>query len=185
MKKTGGTPVFPYQPAGIWSEATFGQKNYEQDTGEALYRRTLYTFWRRIVGPTMLFDNSTRQVCSVNPQRTNTPLHALVTLNDVTYVEASRKLAERMLAATNDDLERLQHGYRLATSRYPAEGEAAILMARVDSLRGVYAQYPDEASRLLHVGEAAADTSFTSSEVAAWTGIGAILLNLDETLSKQ
>ena len=86
----GGPPVKPYQPEGIWEEATFGKIRYIQDHGEALYRRTLYTFWRRIVGPTMLFDNSPRQTCSVKASQTNTPLHALTTLNDITYMEAAR-----------------------------------------------------------------------------------------------
>ena len=90
VAKLGGPPVKGYQPDGVWEEATFGGKRYVQDHGEALYRRSLYTFWRRIVGPTMFFDNAARQVCTVNVFRTNTPLHALLTLNDVTYVEAAR-----------------------------------------------------------------------------------------------
>ena len=79
----GGPSVKPYQPEGIWEEATFGKKSYKQDHGDALYRRSLYTFWRRIVGPTMFFDNTSRQTCYVRAIRTNTPLHALTTLNDV------------------------------------------------------------------------------------------------------
>src|SRR5204863_6214807 len=88
VEQLGGPAVKPYQPTGIWEEATFGQIKYEQDHGDALYRRTLYTFWRRIVGPTMLFDTASRQTCTVKSARTNTPLHALATLNDSTYVEA-------------------------------------------------------------------------------------------------
>ena len=93
--KPGGPPVKPYQPPGIWEEATFGNKRYQQDTGESLYRRSLYVFWRRIVGPTMFFDGANRQTCSVKTVITNTPLHALATLNDTTYVEAARALAQR------------------------------------------------------------------------------------------
>src|SRR5262249_32473406 len=93
----GGPPVKPYQPAGIWEEATFGTKRYQQDKGEALYRRSVYTFWRRIVGPTLFFDTAARQTCTVKQTRTNTPLHALTTLNDVTFVEAARVMAERVL----------------------------------------------------------------------------------------
>ncbi len=85
VEKLGGPPVKPYQPPGIWEEATFGQIKYQQDHGDALYRRSLYTFWRRIVGPTMFFDTGARQTCTVKQSRTNTPLHALTTLNDVTY----------------------------------------------------------------------------------------------------
>ncbi|MGE3308578.1 MAG: DUF1553 domain-containing protein, partial [Limisphaerales bacterium] len=93
----GGPPVKPYQPAGVWEEATFGNKRYRQDQGTALYRRSLYVFWRRIVAPTMFFDVANRQTCSVRAPRTNVPLHALLTLNDDTYVEAARALAEHVL----------------------------------------------------------------------------------------
>ncbi len=97
VEKPGGPAVMPYQPEGIWEEATFGKKSYKQDHGEALYRRSLYIFWRRIVGPTMFFDNASRQTCYIRAIRTNTPLHALTTLNDTTYVEAARAMAERAL----------------------------------------------------------------------------------------
>ncbi|HND52678.1 MAG TPA: DUF1553 domain-containing protein, partial [Pirellulaceae bacterium] len=90
VEKLGGRPVKGYQPPGIWEDATFGQIRYEQEHGEALYRRSVYQFWRRIVGPTVFFDVANRQTCTVKLARTNTPLHALVTLNDVTYVEAAR-----------------------------------------------------------------------------------------------
>jgi hypothetical protein len=91
VEKIGGPPVKPYQPPGIWEEATFGYIKYEQDHGDALYRRGAYVFWRRIVGPTEFFDTASRSVCTVKPQRTNTPLHALTTLNDVTFVEAAAR----------------------------------------------------------------------------------------------
>ena len=94
--------VQPYQPAGIWAEATFGKKRYSQDKGEKLYRRSIYTFWRRIVGPTMFFDVAKRQTCSVRTVRTNTPLHALTTLNDITFVEIARALAQRVLEGEDD-----------------------------------------------------------------------------------
>ena len=97
VKKLGGPPVKPYQPPGIWGDATFGKIRYKQDKGENLYRRSMYIFWRRIVGPTMFFDGSKRQTCDVKPTRTNTPLHALTTLNDVTYVEAARVMAQRVM----------------------------------------------------------------------------------------
>jgi len=97
VEKLGGPPVKPYQPSGVWEDATFGQIKYEQDHGDALYRRSLYTFWRRIVGPTEFFDSAARQTCSVRPSRTNTPLHAFTTMNDPTFVEAGRELAQRIL----------------------------------------------------------------------------------------
>ncbi|MCH2209590.1 MAG: PSD1 and planctomycete cytochrome C domain-containing protein [Lentisphaerales bacterium] len=103
----GGPSIKPYQPEGIWSEATFGKIKYKQDTGKDLYRRSMYIFWRRIVGPTMFFDNAARQVCDVKMHLTNTPLHALVTLNDTTYVEAARVMAERVMKMHLSDRERL------------------------------------------------------------------------------
>ncbi len=99
VSRLGGPPVNGYQPAGVWEEATFGGKGYRQDHGDSLYRRSLYTFWRRISAPTMFFDSATRQICTVKVLRTNTPLHALLTLNDTTFVEAARALAERVLTA--------------------------------------------------------------------------------------
>src|SRR4030095_7443296 len=105
VDKVGGKPVNPYQPSGVWEEATFGGKKYKQDTGEALYRRSLYTFWRRIIAPTLFFDSASRQTCTVKQPRTNTPLQALTTLNDVTYVEAARVLAERIMAEVGENPE--------------------------------------------------------------------------------
>ncbi|MEC8801121.1 MAG: PSD1 and planctomycete cytochrome C domain-containing protein, partial [Planctomycetota bacterium] len=96
-QKLGGPSVFPYQPPGVWQDATFGKRTYSLSQGNDLYRRSLYTFWRRIIAPTMFFDTASRQTCSVNMSRTNTPLHALTTLNDTTFVEASRVLAQSIL----------------------------------------------------------------------------------------
>ena len=99
VDQLGGAPVHPYQPPGVWEETTFGLKKYPPDHGDDLYRRSVYTFWRRIVGPTMFFDTATRQTCTVKQSRTNTPLHALSTLNDTTYVEAARTMAQRVMKA--------------------------------------------------------------------------------------
>src|SRR5678816_4905 len=101
VDKMGGAPVKPYQPPGVWEEMSLDQIKYTQDHGEALYRRSLYTFWRRTVAPTEFFDVPQRQVCSVRQVRTNTPLHALALLNDATYIEASRVLAENLLTDKN------------------------------------------------------------------------------------
>src|SRR5262249_7838463 len=95
VEKLGGAGVNPYQPAGVWEDTSFGTIRYNQDHGEKLYRRSMYTFWRRIVAPSLFFDSATRQFCTVKQLRTNTPLHALTTLNDITFVEAARVLAER------------------------------------------------------------------------------------------
>jgi len=109
----GGPPVKPYQPEGIWAEATFDKKQYRRDSGEKLYRRSLYTFWRRIVGPTMFFDAARRQTCTVDVQLKNTPLHALTTLNDVTYAEEVDILRERLAELRADYREHADEAEKL------------------------------------------------------------------------
>ncbi|MCW5559491.1 MAG: PSD1 domain-containing protein, partial [Verrucomicrobiae bacterium] len=112
VETAGGPPVKPYQPPGIWEEATFGNKRYEQDHGADLYRRSLYVFWRRIAGPAMFFDVGSRQTCTVRTPRTNVPLHALLTLNDPAYLEAARMLSESILADPGaTDADRLSRVY--------------------------------------------------------------------------
>ena len=185
VDEMGGPSVKPYQPAGIWEEATFGKTRYEQDHGDALYRRTLYTFWRRIVGPTMLFDNSSRQTCSVSAPLTNTPLHALTTLNDITYVEAARVMAERVMKMNSEDEKRIATAFRLATARYPDEREQSILSNRLAELKTQYRQDSASAEALLAVGEAERDTSLDAAEHAAYTGLASLILNLDEAITKQ
>jgi hypothetical protein len=185
-EQLGGPSVKPYQPEGIWEEATFGKKSYVQDHGDALYRRTLYTFWRRIVGPTMLFDNAARQVCAVKTTRTNTPLQALVTLNDITYVEAARALAQRvLLACPSNENAALELAFRLVTCRKPTVGEAALLRTQLGKLRTQ--QTTDRAAvlKLLAVGESKRDESVDPVEHAAWTSLCLLLLNLDEAVTKE
>jgi hypothetical protein len=182
----GGPSVKPYQPEGIWEEATFGKKSYVQDHGDALYRRTLYTFWRRIVGPTMLFDNSARQTCVIKAARTNTPLHALVTMNDITYVEAARALAQRaMLANRSSEDAALEQAFRLVTCRLPSVAEKALLKTQLGKLRAQQATDRAGAIKLLTVGESKRDESLDPIEHAAWTGLSLMLLNLDETVTKE
>ena len=183
--KLGGPAVKPYQPEGIWEEATFGKKSYVQDHGDALYRRTLYIFWRRIVGPTMLFDNSARQTCVIKATRTNTPLQALVTLNDVTYVEAARVLAQRVLLANRGQEDAaLAQAFRWVTCREPSKAEAALLKAQLGKLRQ---QAADRAAalKLLAVGESKRDESIDAIEHATWTSLCLMLLNLDEAVTKE
>jgi len=181
----GGKPVKPYQPSGIWEEATFGFIKYNQDHGDALYRKTLYTFWRRIVGPTMLFDNSARQVCSVKAMTTNTPLHALTTLNDVTYMEAARVLAERVLNAKDSDKSRLEYVFELATSRKPKSDEIKILENRLTDLRKEYADAAEEARKITTIGEYQVNENLTRTDYAAYTVLSSLVLNLDETITRQ
>ena len=137
VEKMGGPPVKGYQPAGVWEDATFGQIRYTQEKGDSLYRRSLYTFWRRIVGPTMFFDVSNRQGCTVRSGRTNTPLHALVTMNDVTFVEAARALAQQTLRSTvaKDDTMRVSEMFRRCASRMPSAAEVEVFLKRLALLR--------------------------------------------------
>lgn len=185
VDQRGGPSVKPYQPPGIWEEATFGKKTYQQDHGDALYRRSLYVFWRRIVGPTTFFDAGARQVCTVKIARTNTPLHALVTLNDPAYVEAARVMAQRVLAFAPKDSARIAHAFRLATARAPTTAEQKILAARLAKLRLEFAADLPSAHALSATGEFARPESLAPAEHAAWTTLCLLILNLDETLSKE
>jgi len=186
VEKLGGPPVKTYQPSGIWEDATFGNKKYVQDKGDALYRRSIYVFWRRIVGPTIFFDVATRQNCTVKTPRTNTPLHALATLNDITYVEAARAMAERMLL-TGDatDEARLEHAFRLATARKPGAKEKQVLAASLSRLRTQYASDKEAALKFLSVGESKRNETLDPTGHAAWTGLCSLLLNLDEVVTKE
>ncbi len=181
----GGPSIKPYQPAGIWEEATFGQKKYQQDYGNALYRRTIYVFWRRIVGPTMLFDNSSRQVCSVKPSLTNSPSHALVTLNDIAYLEAARVMAEKVLSTKETTEEQLMQAFRLATLRLPDPAEKEILVNHLTKFRNEFKEESSSADEFLSVGEYPINLGLEQVEFAAFTALCSMLLNLDETITKQ
>jgi hypothetical protein len=181
----GGPSVKPYQPEGIWEEATFGKIKYAQDHGAALYRRSLYTFWRRIVGPTMFFDNASRQYCAVRTLRTNTPLHALTTLNDVQYVEAARALAQRVMLADQDDKARLDHAFRLILARHPKADESSLLLQRLEYLKTQFSEEKDSAAKLLAVGESKRDEKLPAIDHAAWTALCELILNLDEAITKE
>jgi len=184
-RDVGGPPVFPYQPDGVWEEATFGKKGYRQDPGDAVHRRSLYVFWRRIVGPTMFFDAAKRQVCEVKPLRTNTPMHALAVLNDVTYVEAGRALAETVLREISDDAERMRRiGWRVL-GREPTAEELVIWERGLRRARETYGADADAARRFLGHGAAPRDESLPVDLHAAWAALCLHLLNLDETLTKE
>jgi hypothetical protein len=183
---TGGPPVKPYQPAGLWEElANLGA--YENDHGDKLYRRSLYTFWKRTLPPPamMVFDSASRETCSVREVRTNTPIQALNLMNDVTYVEASRLLAERMISEGGmGRRQRLTYGFRLATSRWPDTRESEILLAALDRFRERYRSSPGDATELLRVGEHRSDRSIPVTELAAYTAVASMLLNLDEVITR-
>ena len=185
--ETGGPPVNTYQPAGVWEEATFGKKTYQQDTGTKLYRRSLYIFWRRIIAPTMFFDNASRQSCTVKTARTNTPLHALLTMNETTYVEAARTLAEKLL--TNDrlqgDTERIGHAFKRILARRPTDAELQVITAGLNRSRDEYRADTEAARDLLSVGESPRRDDLDPTEHAAWASACLTLLNLDEALSRE
>ncbi len=185
VEKVGGPPVRPYQPEGVWEDATFGKIRYTQDHGEALYRRSLYTFWRRIVGPTMFFDVANRQVCAVKSPRTNTPLHALATLNETTHVEAARAMAERVIASADNDEARIEFAFRLAAARAPTKAEQRVLVTRLAKLRTAFAADPVASEKLLKVGESPRNEKLSAPEHAAWTAFCNLILNLDEVITKE
>jgi hypothetical protein len=185
VRQIGGPPVRPYQPEGVWEEATFGNKRYEPDTGASLYRRSMYTFWRRIVGPTMFFDSAARQVCTVKQVRTNTPLHSLVTLNDVTYVEAARALAERVIADAATDEARIEAIFRRVLARPPQPQESSVLSAALSQLKQKYQADAAAAEKLLKTGQSPRNEKLDPAEHAAWTALASAILNLDEALTKE
>ena len=185
VNRIGGPSVKPYQPKGVWAEATFGKMRYSQDKGDKLYRRSIYTFWRRIIGPTIFFDTAKRQTCEVRKTLTNTPLHALATLNDITYVEASRALAQRVLEkAGPEPTDRATMAFRLATCRRPDAAELKILLGRLAILKKQYSVSPGEAAKLLSVGDSPRNAKLDAIEHAAYAGLCSLILNLDETLTK-
>jgi hypothetical protein len=190
VERLGGPSVRPYQPAGLWEELTFPGTTagtYQQDHGEALYRRSLYTFWKRTIPPPSLatLDAPTREFCTVVRPRTNTPLQALVLLNDPTYVEAARALAARLLADTTaTPAQRLTTAFRRATARTPTPAELSVLLRGLDRRRAEFAASPAAAAQLLAVGESAA-TRADAVELAAYTAVTGVILNLDEALTRE
>ncbi len=190
--KIGGPSVFPYQPKGLWEEMAFGEgfsaQAYEQSHGEDLYRRSMYTFWKRSVPPASLstFDAPDREKCTARRALTNTPLQALVLLNDPTYVEAARALAQRAIVeAPGGAIARIQHVFRLATARRPTAAETGVLRELFDRQLAVYRRDRSAALKLLEVGESVRDTRLDVAELAAWTMVASTVLNLDETITKQ
>ncbi|WP_435017865.1 DUF1553 domain-containing protein [Tundrisphaera sp. TA3] len=184
VDRVGGPPVRPFQPPGVWEEASFGILKYKQDEGEALRRRSLYTFWRRIVGPTAFFDASPRQVCVVKPNRTNSPLHALTTLNDATYVASARGLADRATAEAGPaPADRIERAFRLVLARRPTDDERSVLVAALDRVRREFAA--DPASARKYLGDGAPGDEAQAVDRAALAAVGSAILNLDEALTKE
>jgi hypothetical protein len=188
-EKIGGPSVKPYQPPGLWEDVTVDRRGkYVPDKGESLYRRSMYTFWKRTCPPPALmsFDAPNREVCVARRAVTNTPLQALVLLNDPTYVEAARKLAERMLLeGGNTPARTLAFGFRSATARMPTAEEQRILVRIHDEALARFRNDPEAARRLIKVGEAPFAPGIEEIELAAWTTVASTILNLDETMSRR
>jgi hypothetical protein len=189
VEKIGGPSVRPYQPEGLWKDMTFSNMtNYNQDTGEGLWRRSLYTFWKRtILTPSMhVLDAPAREHCTVRETRTNTPLQALNLMNDVTYVEAARMLAERMLREGGPTPEsRVAWAYRSATSRIPDGKERQILLDNLNSQLEYFRANPRDAARFLSVGQRRNTGKLDEKEVAAYSVTASLILNLDEAINRQ
>jgi hypothetical protein len=192
VEKVGGPSVFPYQPKGVWEEIAYGDvysaQTYHQDQGENLYRRSLYTFWKRTAPPPALatFDAPDREKCTARRPRTNTPLQALVLMNDPTFVEAARALAQRMiLEAARDHGKRIEHGFRLAVARKPTSRERHWLRDLAEKHTSDYRKDPAAAEALLSVGESKPDPRVDKAELAAWTTVASVILNLDETITRE
>jgi Protein of unknown function (DUF1553)/Protein of unknown function (DUF1549)/Planctomycete cytochrome C/Concanavalin A-like lectin/glucanases superfamily len=189
-RRIGGPSVRPYQPEGIWEAVAMPEsntRNYKRDTGEGLYRRSLYTLWKRAAPPASMdiFNAPAREVCTVRRERTNTPLQALVTLNDVQFVEAARFLAERTIKEGGAKFEsRLDFMVRRILSRPPAAEELPVLTASHADLTAYYKVKPDEAKALLTEGDHKSDPALDPAELATWTMMANQLLNLDEALNK-
>jgi mono/diheme cytochrome c family protein len=185
-EKIGGPSVRPYQPPGLVKEL-HGTDEDMQDHGPSLYRRSLYTHWKRTVAPPglMTFDAANRETCVVRQTRTNTPLQSLTLLNDVTFVEAARVLAERVVKERGTPEERLRYAFRLVAARSPQPAELKLLLASLKHHEASYRARPEAALALVSTGEFPRDESLDTPELAAYTAVANLLLNLDEVITKE
>ena len=189
--RLGGPSVQPYQPPGLWKEIShYGStpataQTFVQDMGEKLYRRSLYTYWKRTAPPPamMIFDSPTREVCTVFREQTNTPLQALVLLNDPQFVEASRAFAIQLLQEV-PEADRLTYAFEAATGRLPDSEDLERLEQRLLEEMAVFSANPERAAALLSVGYSARNTDHDLAEQAAWTVVANVLLNLSETITR-
>jgi hypothetical protein len=188
--KMGGRGVRPYQPAGIWEAVGYTTSNtakYSQDHGDSLYRRSLYIFWKRTApSPTMTtFDAPSREQCRARRERTDTPLQALLMMNAPEYFEAARHLGYRMLHEGGDcDEARLRYGFELATARKPTDRECGVLSESLAAQRARYSSDDEAAKKVISVGESPVPTDVAAGDLAAYTMVANLLLNLDEVVTK-
>jgi hypothetical protein len=186
--RLGGQPVYPYQPDQIWEALAITTERdftYPASHGPDLYRRSLYTFWRRTVSPANMFDTANRQTCTVRASRTSTPLHALTTLNDPTWVEASRVLAEKSLVASASLDGRLTFAFRRVLGRKPTAYDLEALERMHGRQLAVYRADAEAAKHFLGVGESPRNESLDVAEHAALTGVCLAIFNLDEALTRE
>jgi hypothetical protein len=186
--RIGGQPVYPYQPDQIWEALAITKERdftYPASHGPDLYRRSLYTFWRRTVSPANMFDTANRQTCTVRASQTSTPLHALTTLNDPTWVEAARVLAERSMLAAGDLDGRLTHAFRRVLGRKPTAYDLDALKRMHARQMAIYGVDRDATQQLLAVGESPRDTALDPAGHAALTSVCLAIFNLDEALTRE
>jgi hypothetical protein len=190
VDKVGGPSVKPYQPPGLWAETTGGgggsTAKYVEDKGEKLYRRSLYTFWKRTVPPPsmMTFDAASRDFCTVKRQSTSTPLQALVLLNDPQIVEAARVLAHNAMETETDTEQRIAYMFRLATTRVPSSDELALLTGYFEEEYKRFEEDPKAAKSFLAIGEYKSEKVENTSETAAYAIVANAIFNLDETITR-
>jgi len=188
QRQLGGSPVYPYQPEKVWEALAVNKGrtfDYPNSQGDDLYRRSLYTFWRRTIGPVNMFDSSDRQACRVKPGQTSTPLHALTTLNDPTWVEAARFLAELVMQEKDELPERIEYAFRLVNSEIPSPRKLDILKAAYEEQVNIYHKSPDDAEKLLAVGDKKRNPNLPLPEHAALTNLCLAILNLDQSLTRE
>ncbi|MFN0196621.1 MAG: DUF1553 domain-containing protein [Planctomycetaceae bacterium] len=186
-ERVGGPSVKPYQPEGLWEDVSVERREkYASDLGEGLYRRSMYTFWKRTCPPPGMsaFDAPDRETCVIRRARTNTPLQALVLLNDPTYVEAARKFAERVLLYAPGDRDRMSYAFQIALCRLPDEDERSILREIQQSAKKQFDVDNVAAEKLLAIGYSSRSDKIDPAELASWMTITSLILNLDETISK-
>ncbi len=190
VDKVGGPSVRPYMPDKVWDETSrYGDLlNYQHDKNDGLYRRTIYTIWKRTAAPPsmLLFDAPSREICTVKRSRTNTPLQALSLLNEITYVEAARNLAEAMiLHGGATPIERLTFGFRRVISRPPTDAELAVLIDGMNKDLTRFRQNAESAKQLIAIGESKANALLDPTELAAYTLAANVMFNLDEVVTRE
>jgi hypothetical protein len=189
-RKLGGPSVRPYQPEGVWEAVAMigsNTRDYKQDVGDNLYRRSMYTFWKRAAPPASMdiFNAPSREQCTVRRERTNTPLQALATLNDPQCVEAARRLAERTLREGGDsDAARIEYMARRILGRTFTDQERPVVEKSLVTLTAYYRDHADDAKQVITFGESKPDAGLDPSTLAGWTMLSNELLNLDEALNK-